>query len=67
MGVYRRILSGPTELEDGGDAWRRELVGQVVRGVHDYWPEGSRSERDQLDAVAAALAGSMWQWVLLTW
>lgn len=58
MGVYRRILalSGPTELEDGGDAWRRQLVGRVVRGVDGHCLAGSNSERDQLDAVAAAFA-----------
>jgi len=58
MGVYRRILSlsGPTEFEDGGDAWRRQLVSRVVRGIDDHCLAGSTSERDQLDAVAAAFA-----------
>ena len=58
MGVYRRILSlsGPTAFEDGGDAWRRQLVSRVVHDVDERCPAGTKSERDQLDAVAAAFA-----------
>ncbi|HEY6778400.1 MAG TPA: DUF429 domain-containing protein [Thermoleophilaceae bacterium] len=63
MGAYRAIARSPDvppRHEEGGDEWRRALLGTRVDGLDGVVRPGERAERDRLDAVAAAYVGWLW-------
>jgi predicted nuclease with RNAse H fold len=63
MGAYRSIARSPegaSRGDEGADEWRRALLATRVDGLEEAVRRGERSERDRLDAVAAAYVGWLW-------